>query len=351
METRAADNLLREYAACTDGRAAEALLSRLIVEHAQPAIRRIVRYKLAFQGAMETQDGEDVTAEVLLELIGRLRDLRDCADSAAIGAFSAYTAVAAYYACNEYLRRKYPNRHRLKNRLRYLLNTSSAFEIWEDVTREWVCGRAEWKDAVRPAPREKIAGWRDLLRDLPRGQFALPPAVLAGRIFDAFGAPVAFDDLIEIVADLWGVEDAPPVPEGAAAQVQSGQADVARTLEQRQWLSVLWAEVRELPLPQRVALLLNLRMPAAGSAIALFPATGVAGLPQLAAALGMAEADLLHLWSSLPMDDLAIAARLNVTRQQVINYRKAARERLIRRMNSRGAQSHRANNLLDSTST
>jgi len=351
MDTRAADNLLREYAACADSRAAEALLSRLIVEHAQPAIRRIVRYKLAFQGTLETQDGEDVTAEVLLELIGRLRDVRDSGDSAAIGAFSAYTAVAAYYACNEYLRRKYPNRHRLKNRLRYLLNTSTAFEIWEDVTREWICGRAPWKDTERPAPREKIAAWRDILRDLPRGQFALQPGDLVGRIFDAFGAPVAFDDLIEMVADLWGIEDAPPAPENAAAQVQSGQADIATKLEQRQWLSVLWSEVRELPLPQRVALLLNLRMPAAGSAIALFPATGVAGLPQLAAALGIGESELLDLWNSLPLDDLAIAARLNVTRQQVINYRKAARERLTRRMNSRGARSHRANNLLDSTST
>jgi hypothetical protein len=38
------------------------------------------------------------------------------------------------------------------------------------------------------------------------------------------------------------------------------------------------------------------------------------------------------LWNSLPLDDLAIAALLGVTRQQVINLRKSARERLIRRI-------------------
>jgi hypothetical protein len=38
------------------------------------------------------------------------------------------------------------------------------------------------------------------------------------------------------------------------------------------------------------------------------------------------------MWESLPLDDTAIADRLNLTRQQVINLRKAARMRLARRM-------------------
>jgi hypothetical protein len=40
---------------------------------------------------------------------------------------------------------------------------------------------------------------------------------------------------------------------------------------------------------------------------------------------------LSALWDQLPLDDLSIAARLGVTRQQVINLRKAARARLARR--------------------
>jgi hypothetical protein len=38
------------------------------------------------------------------------------------------------------------------------------------------------------------------------------------------------------------------------------------------------------------------------------------------------------LWSRLPLDDASIAELLNITRQQVINLRKCARERLARRM-------------------
>jgi len=126
METNSADVLLHRYAACLDPEEAEAMLATLVVEHAQPGIRRIVRYKLAFQGAREAQDIDDVSSEVLLELLSRLRAIRGSAAADSIGTFSGYTAVAAYHACNEYLRRKYPNRHRLKTRLR-LARSQSQF--------------------------------------------------------------------------------------------------------------------------------------------------------------------------------------------------------------------------------
>jgi hypothetical protein len=41
---------------------------------------------------------------------------------------------------------------------------------------------------------------------------------------------------------------------------------------------------------------------------------------------------LRELWPTLPRDDQWIADRLGVTRRQVINLRKCARERLARRL-------------------
>ena len=38
------------------------------------------------------------------------------------------------------------------------------------------------------------------------------------------------------------------------------------------------------------------------------------------------------LWNDLPLEDTAISGLLGVTRQQVINLRKVARERLVRRI-------------------
>jgi DNA-directed RNA polymerase specialized sigma24 family protein len=333
MGTTRADELLHEYAECPDPDRAECLLETLVVEHAQPGIRRIVRYKLAFQGASEAQDAEDVSSEVLVELIGRLRAMKDGSGADAIGAFSGYTAVAAYHACNEYLRRKYPNRHRLKRRLRYLLGTEKRFAIWEDEACEWRCGFVKWRTEQRPpASGDRLERWRDELADLPRGASAQHPADLLAAVFERLGGPVEFDELVSIVGRLWGVDDPPPAPETAARDLESAESDPGTRIDLRRWMRELWAQICELPPAQRSALLLNLRSGTDGSAVALLPITGVAGIREIARVLDLPYGDFAVLWNQLPLDDLAIAERLGVTRQRVINLRKSARERLTRRM-------------------
>src|SRR5581483_8319845 len=89
-------------------------------------------------------------------------------------------------------------------------------------------------------------------------------------------------------------------------------------------------EICQLPAGQRKALLLNLRLPE-GSAVELLEDLGVADVHSLAATLEMAPAELAELWGRLPLDDLEIAARMGIGRQQVINLRSAARQRLRRR--------------------
>jgi RNA polymerase sigma factor (sigma-70 family) len=327
-----ADVLLRQYLECTDTQREEALLEELIVQYAQPAVRKVVHSRLAFQSNPELQDIEDITADVTVELISRLRAIR-VESSDTIGSFSGYAAVAAYHACNEYLRRKYPNRHRLKTRLRYLLNHEKQFAIWEDERVEWLCGLARWRmESAPPAPADLVSRWRDLLADLPRGANATHPADLLDKLFRRLGGPVEFDELVGIMAWLWGVDDVTPVSESSADNIESGAADPGQRLELKQWVTEVWKQICGLPRGQRVALLLNLRTPGAGSAAALLPLTGVAGIRQIAAVLEFSVEEFAAMWNLLPMDDLAIAAKLGVTRQQVINLRKAARERLLRRI-------------------
>lgn len=114
------------------------------------------------------------------------------------------------------------------------------------------------------------------------------------------------------------------------------ESDPEAALDRRTWLTRLWAEIRELPLPQRIALLFHIRSEEGTSALFLLPVTGIAGIRQIAEMLGMAAEELGALWNRLPLDDLTTAARLGLTRQQVINLRKSARERLARRMKSMG---------------
>src|SRR5258708_5400631 len=109
-------------------------------------------------------------------------------------------------------------------------------------------------------------------------------------------------------------------------------------LQSRQLMNILWDEIAQLPRNQRAALLLNLRDSESLDALALLSLSGVATTSQIADAIGIGVDQLMSLWKSLPLEDRVIGELLNVTRQQVINLRKSARERLRRRVAKRTRQ-------------
>jgi hypothetical protein len=115
-------------------------------------------------------------------------------------------------------------------------------------------------------------------------------------------------------------------PELRVAPVDRSGWDHHRTLQR------IWREVLALPLAQRLALLLNLRAPEGGDALQFLPQAEIASKSEIGEALEMPADEFDAIWEMLPLDDAAIAARLKLTRQQVINLRKSARKRLERRM-------------------
>jgi hypothetical protein len=158
------------------------------------------------------------------------------------------------------------------------------------------------------------------------------PAALLAAIFNYAGGALPLDALVGAVAVLWGIEDREETDEDALARVIDRRASAGAELEAREYLRLLWEEIRQLPLRQRAALLLGLKEEHGRSLLALLPLMGIAAMRQIAEALEMTAAQLAALWQQLPMDDTRIAARLQLTRQQVINLRKSARARLARRM-------------------
>jgi len=98
----------------------------------------------------------------------------------------------------------------------------------------------------------------------------------------------------------------------------------------REMLLLLWKEVRGLPPAQRRALLLHVHDDHDASAIHLLVFTGVATLDEIAAVLDYTRPDIEAIWDRVPMQDLAIAGTLGMTRAQVISLRRSARERLER---------------------
>ena len=181
IKSRARENtdpLLHPYLQAEDESEAKHLLDQLIANHAQPLVREIVGSKLPARRSVPTdstsiQEMDDVCDEVVIQLLGRLRELRDSPDGIAIANFNGYVATVAYNSCTQSLRRSYPERHRLKNRLRYLLNHDERFALWEDARGVTVCGLAEWLEALPQASErwdlEQICDEVGLQQLPPRG--------------------------------------------------------------------------------------------------------------------------------------------------------------------------------------
>ena len=166
-------------------------------------------------------------------------------------------------------------------------------------------------------------------------------ASLVTALFKESKGPVGLDELTSVVVQLQGIQEAraeqatgddDQVEEEIVETLSDTRASAAIQLDQKVYLEKLWLEILELPERQRAALLLNLRDARGNSMVEMLPITGVASVRQIAEALSLTALEFARLWNDLPLDDNAIAARLRVNRQQVINLRKSARMRLARRM-------------------
>jgi hypothetical protein len=306
---------------------ADELLALLLIDHALPVVRGVVGRRLA---AAAPDRREDVISDALAALVARLRSLRrDASSSSPIVDFSAYAAGVAGNAVHQYLAANRPERTRLRRRIRMVCTTDERFRIWETSMGFWLCGRSSWEGDVRASAedlehcRAELAS-TSIPKDLP---------ALLGRIFTNVPRPVELSDLLFLCAGLLGVVDEVHELEPLADRLADTKAAIGPSSETQSWMPALWKEILDLPDRQRMALLLNLRTPG-GAAIGLFEDLGVATFGQLAEALRMEPEQLAELWTQLPLNDREISEKMGLERQQVINLRSAARERLVRRMNA-----------------
>ncbi len=272
-----------------------------------------------------------------------MRRLREQPDEQPITDLRGLAAIIAHRTCSRWMRRQFPERHALKNRLQYLLTRQRGLALWQEGDRKLVAGFAVWqgrKKAVSAARLTDLSDDEGLLahhiRRLKSGRAQELGDALAA-VFNHLGGPVDFDDLVSAVAALLGIRDQPiesitEDEDALAFQAAAAEPGPAWQVEKRIFLQRLWEELQQLPLNQRAALLLNLKDADGRGCIALFPATGIATLRQLAGALAMSADQFAELWNDLPIEDARIAELLGLTRQQVINARKSGRERLTRRL-------------------
>jgi DNA-directed RNA polymerase specialized sigma24 family protein len=312
-----ANAILDAYLQATDEAESDRLLEEILTGPIAASIRKIVAYRLGHANG-GVQDIEDTVGEVIIELLRKLQSLRHNDSADPILDLSAFIAGLAHRAVNQYFRERNPERHRLKNKVRYFLRSQSRYALWQTPEGDSVCGFAEWQRQSSPGRLPGDSGLESL-RDLPS---------LLPRLFERTGGPVPLDAVVGFVAALWGVREIVFTVHRHESLSAVGSSPAEHLHDDRRLLERLWPEVLELPVDQRRALLLNLR----DGAIGLLPIAGIASIRQIAAALEMPAEELAQIWKTLPLDDLTIASRLGINRQRVINLRMAARKRLGRRM-------------------
>jgi len=338
------DSLLEPLLPPTSDEQAAELISRLVSEHAEPVIKRVIRYKLHLSSGHPSQreDVDDIYQEVLVQLLSKFRQLRSKPEVHPIADVRGFAAVVAHRTCSRWLRHQFPERHALKNRIYYLLTRQRGFALWRDSDKKLIAGFEAWQGREPTATADRVSQLSteeeflrqigSLTKDANREGLA---DVLAA-LFNHTG-PIEFDRLVSVLASLLQIRDQPlESTDQSEAAVDLAAArrepDTAWRVEKRIFLERLWEELRQLPLNQRAALLLNLKDDGGRGCIALFSITGIASMRQLAEALEMNPETFAELWNELPLEDARIAELLRLTRQQVINARKSGRERLTRRL-------------------
>jgi RNA polymerase sigma factor (sigma-70 family) len=311
------DRLLAAVMFEEDEASRDRAIETLLLDHARLIVQRVL---LTNRQNVRQEDFDDIASTVNLRIVRRLRQL----DQEPIANFDDYVATVTYNVIYDFLRSRYPQRTRLKNRIRYALAKDGRFAIWE-ANIGTAAGLAAWSGRE---PGTALPSASDITT-APADPQRTVKAIAA--VFAFTRAPVLLDDLVDLLGETWNVIDAPV---GARNDlVASSVPGPAVQYESKQFLTGLWAEIRSLRQPQRAALLLNLRDVDGRNAVALLLLARIASTEQIAEAIGITPGRLTAIWNDLPLDDLRIASMLGGTRQQVINLRKAARERLARRMN------------------
>jgi hypothetical protein len=314
------DGVLR---AQTEESRAEAM-TELLSKHVYWRVDRILGGRFR-RSSISGDHRDDVRAEVLLKLVHRLHRLVRDAAAEPLKNFADYVSVVTFNTFDDFMRRAFPLRTSLKNRIRYALRHDDRFAEWSN-GEVLMCGLARWSASPAPLPVEpenlSVVGGSDIR------------AVLSD-LFAQGGGPMELDAVVSRIAtsQFPAGEESRPIADSRTAERLPGAE-----LESLQSLRALWNEILELPRNQRVALLLGARDSSGESVTQFLRVMGVTTIHQMATALSIEAEEFADLWHDLPLEDTKIAAILGLTRQQVINLRRSARERLGRRLGKPGRQ-------------
>jgi DNA-directed RNA polymerase specialized sigma24 family protein len=320
-------------------------LAALFQSQIEPKIKKYISSKFRVtlkpdDDSRENQDALELLSETKVLLFQKLQNYPDSGGKDIVRNLDAYIKTVTTNVFNQYLRRKYPRRLSLRNQLRYLLTHHERLALWKDDADRWVCGLLIARNGGKTA--ERIALSDEQRRDVS-SRVALARSIRPGAevirfvlsIFEFGATPAFFDDLVSLACEVLNIEEPTEVaePENISELVSSSKkATPLRDIEDKEFVRILWDEIKRLPLHHRAALLLNFNDDNGESLIFILPMMRIATIRQIADTLGFNHDELAKVWNELPWDDNRIASHLGLERQNVINLRQSARQMLRRKL-------------------
>lgn len=367
---------VRAYVRERDERRSEERLVALL-EMVRPTAMAVVRQRFTLQRmenpAEAEEDANGVVTDALTKLCEVLREARDERNVDRVRSLTPYTNQLVVEAFGDYLDRRYPDRRRLKQRLRHLLANDSQLARWT-LAKVAIGGLAPWSGKP-PAESDRWTRLQDdpqsiydtELSDAAPVRSQERSVVLA--LFRWVNHPAVLDTLTTVMVKILGLNlrvaslDDPMITggsgnnaEGLGAQLVALGLGPDATAEERERLRTVWKAIASLPVKERLVLLLGLGRTRAdrgarsagretkqgesgegeGTANpdfwlpdALY-AEDLVTLKELADALNRSVEEFVALHNRLPLSDAEIAQDMDITANYVAVLRKAARDRLGR---------------------
>ena len=325
------NSVLASFVQATDEAERARLLEDLMIVHAMPIVRLTLRRQLGFHVSQQGDNSHNTdAADLFHEIMARiLQRLRGPGSGDGIQDFPAYVNRAARNACHDYLREKYPVRHLLKNKIRYLLNGHNGFNLWKSGQQATLCGLAEWSTHEAAATRGDDDEVVERVKSLGR----MPLEKVLAEVLRTAGVPLEIDRLVTLTAR---IIETPELAVESIDEEEAGLFDVLadarpradQRIEGRENLRRLWEAILRLSQMQRRIVLLGRTFDADDDLPSRLLEQGVVNLEQLLAAIDLSRADFASLWRQIPLDTPGLADYLCATRQQVIRGKFYALQRL-----------------------
>lgn len=334
------DEQLLPYLESVDEGLSQEELNRLVQELAKPLIHQILHRSLRLAVAGDEYKHrlrfEDLTGDVVLRVLQRLRAFKADPARHQIESFAGFVAAITYSALADRSRGERRQRAAFNKKIRRLFSANKELLIWKDSQNNSICGYRSWRrneatsletQRTYPTVAELLFLTQECITESGRRN----TAEIVLSVLSKIGRPLKLTDLFNVTS---------PFVEARTITLNESRYEHSvptltvqwqplTDLENRRLLDRLFAEIQKLSVEQRKSLLLNMTN-SYGYSIEWFLFANIATEEQLADLLQISVDGFRRLLNDLPMSDKEIAKVLGLSPKRVANIRKAVRDRLVR---------------------